>query len=208
MTEFPVPEPLLRRYATGSASPGLALLVGAQLDIAEEGRAVVADFEAAGGALLRAAPAAEMSAGALDRVLSALDAPVAASPPPPDPGPLPQRVAIAAGCDFASIPWRFRLPGLSVHEIPGYGPEEVSLMRARPGCALPQHTHEGEEATLVITGAMEDGGAIYRRGDLSLTDERHDHRPRIVGDEICYCLVVLSGSLRFTGLFSRALNYL
>ncbi len=55
---------------------------------------------------------------------------------------------------------------------------------------------------------MEDRGQVYRRGEVTLADEHDDHRPRIVGSEMCICLVVMTGNLRFTGAFSRVLNLL
>ena len=41
-----------------------------------------------------------------------------------------------------------------------------------------------------------------------LLHEEDDHRPKILGDETCYCLIVQQGSLHFTGRFSRVLNLL
>jgi putative transcriptional regulator len=64
----------------------------------------------------------------------------------------------------------------------------------------------GEEATLVLTGRMRDGAREFGRGDVALADASHDHHPRIVGNETCVCLVVLTGPMRFTGPVGRALN--
>ena len=206
MTHRP-PTEMLARYATGSVSPGLALLISTHLDTAADSRSIVADLDAAAGALFGGEPPAPLAPDALDRVLARLNTP-AQEPRHPDPGPLPQSLADRIGIDFDRIPWRFRLPGLSEYQLEGFGPESVSLLRARPGAGIPQHTHQGEEATLVLTGAMQDGDAVYRAGDVALAGEDDDHRPRIIGDEVCHCLVVMSGPLRFTGVLSRALNYL
>lgn len=122
---------------------------------------------------------------------------------------LEESLGRAVGADRAGrIPWRFRLPGLSEHEFKGYGAEHVSLLRARPGVAIPQHTHEGVELTLILTGEMTDGDTVYRAGDVAICTEDDDHHPRITGTETCLCLVVMDGGLRFTGRFSRALNLL
>ncbi len=69
-----------------------------------------------------------------------------------------------------------------------------------------QHTHVGDEATLVLTGSMRDGDRLLSRGDVAFADQNDDHHPEIVGDETCVCLVVLSGPMRFTGPVGRALN--
>ena len=212
MTVYRAETELLTRFAAGAASPGVALLMAAHLERSPASRASLAELDALGGALLEDGEAAPMAGDALDRVFARLDEmPIAPGPscrPRHEPGPLPGAVIDAVGTDFARIPWRLRLPGLSDHHLKGFGPESVSLIRARPGARIPKHTHDGREVTLVMTGALEDDGRIYRPGEIALHDESHDHSPRIVGEEMCHCLVVMSGSLRFTGVFSRALNYL
>lgn len=206
----PATEDILRSYAAGATTPGVALLVATQMAQAAEARASVERFERMGGALFAVSPGAEMSEGALSAVLDRLDDDGGAQVDPPcfDAGPLPSAVMTAVGQDFNRIPWRFRLPGVSEYRVPGFGSESVSLLRARPGASIPQHTHEGQEITLVMTGAMQDGARVFGAGEVSINDEDDDHKPRIVGTEICHCLIVMSGALRFTGRFGRALNLL
>lgn len=201
---------MLADYASGAASPGVSLLVAAHLTHAPESRAKVSAYEAVGGALLADEAAVPVSASALDRVLAALDEADAQAEPCArrKAGPLPRPVIDVIGKDFDAIPWRFRLPGLSEYELEGFQGEKVSLLRAKPGTGIPQHTHEGRELTLVLSGAMQDGDEVYRAGDVAINTEEDDHHPRIIGDEVCYCLVVMDGGLRFTGRFSRALNLL
>ncbi len=209
---------MLAAYATGTASPGIELLVAAHLTYAPHSRARVAELERLGGALLASTEPEPMENGmddaALDRALAAIDAlPDPGATPPARPNgaadaPLPRPVIDAFGGDFDGIRWRFRLPGLSAVELPREeeGGEEISLLRARPGVKIPQHTHRGREMTLVLAGALRDGDTVFGPGDLEIADEAHDHRPEVHGSETCYCLIVLEGTLRFTGRFSRALN--
>ncbi len=213
MTAHRTDTELLTRYAAGATSPGVTLLMAAHLECAPARRAGLGELLALGGALLADAAPARMSVDALDRTLARLDedetpAPEPAGGPRFHPGPLPATVIDAVGADFARIPWRARLPGLSDHPIAGFEGESVSLIRGRPGARIPKHTHEGREITLVLTGELEDGGSVYRTGDIALNDESDEHCPRVIGEEMCHCLIVMSGSLRFTGVFSRALNYL
>jgi len=199
---------ILKSYATGTTSAGLALLISAQMTARADSRARVAGFESVAAALMAEDAPAEMSEGALSAVLDRLDAPDPGGSRAPDPGPLPEPVIRAVGRDFDRIPWRFRLPGVSDYVLDGFPAEQVSLLRARPGASVPQHTHEGQEATLILTGAMEDGGRVLGPGDVAINDEHDDHKPRIIGTGICHCLIVMTGSLRFTGRFGRALNLL
>ena len=200
---------LVRDYAAGLTSPGIALLVASRMERAPAARSAAARTERLGGALLGEAPAAEMSGDALDAVFGRI-ATAEAGPAPRhfDGGPLPDALMPAIGRDFDRIPWRFRLPGVSEYRLDGFEGEHVSLLRARPGASVPQHTHEGQEATLILTGAMEDGGRVLGPGEVAINDEEDEHKPRIVGTEICHCLIVMSGALHFTGRFGRALNLL
>jgi len=90
----------------------------------------------------------------------------------------------------------------------GFEAETVSLVRARPGVRIPVHSHSGEEATLILAGQMRDADRVYCRGDVAAADDHDDHRPEIVGPDTCLCLLVLSGKLRFTGMFGPVLNLL
>lgn len=206
-----LPEDILAEYACGAASPGVSLLVAAQLTHSPEGRRVVRAYERLGGVLLAGDDEAEMNSDALDSVLARLgDAPEAPRPAAsrvPD-GPLPAPVLDRLGVPFDQIAWKFRLPGVSAYDFEGFQDEKVQLLRARPGASIPQHTHQGLEMTLVLQGCLEDGGVEYRKGDVAVNDESDDHRPRVLGDEMCYCLIVQRGDLQFTGPFSRILNYL
>ena len=209
MTGHRPTDEMLADFAFGAALPGTALLVAAHLTHSPESRARVAALEGIGGAFLEDEAPADMAPGALDAVLAKIDMPAEIAPTEPvDQGPLPLPVIDALGMGFTDIPWKFRLPGGAEYELDGYGDQKVSLLRARAGAKVPQHTHEGLEMTLILQGALQDGGTVYRKGDVSINDEDDDHRPQAVGDETCYCLIVQQGGLKFTGTFSRILNYL
>lgn len=206
----PTQSELLSAYAAGETSPGLSLLCAAQTATNPQARAFVAMAEEVAGAALKAEAPSDAAAPAmdLDALLARLDD---AAPPAPRAtlpkadGPLPAPVAAIAG-PFAQLSWSFRLPGVSENVIEGFGEEKVSLLRARAGARVPDHTHRGLEATLVLAGQLQDGARVLARGDLSLSGAEHHHHPQAVGEETCYCLIVMNGGLRFTGMLGRALN--
>ena len=204
------PEEILADYAAGAASPGVSLLVAAHLNHAPESRDRVRGYENVGGALLRSEESVSVGPDALARTLNMIDLPdeITNDVSPRAEGPLPTVVMDELGVAFDEIPWKFQLPGVSAVELDGFDGEKVSLLRARPGARVPKHTHEGTEMTLVLQGCLSDGGIEYRPGDVAVNDENDDHQPQITGEETCYCLIVQQGSLRFTGRFSRVLNYL
>ncbi len=200
---------ILADYASGTLSPGLSLLVASHLTYAPESRARVAALEAIGGAMLSAEPPTAAPPD-LAATLARLDGAPDPAPAPPARRPgsvLPAPLLAELGADETALKWKFRLPGLSECVLDGFGEdEEVSILRARPGASIFSHTHSGVEATLVMSGRMLDRGRELVRGDVSIATDEVDHRPRILGTETCYCLIVMTGSLRFTGPLSRALN--
>lgn len=201
-------------YASGSLDEGMSLLVASHMTFCPCCRRVAEAEEAIGGALLCSQPPAAETPD-FASVLARIERPSssdATEEDDPD-SPLPRPLRRAVGARFSQIHWSPRLPGLAEHVIQERpGPDgrqvRVSLVRAKPGLRIPAHTHGGDEATLILCGAMEDEGVIYRRGDVSLSDDNHDHHPRILPEGTCVCLFVLTGGLRFTGPFSRALNLL
>ncbi len=198
----------LEGYANGALSEGMSLLVAAHLTYCPDCRGEVDRIERLGAALMMASETPDaIRPPSLEACMSALDTPVEEDRMVDDSQgvlPMPLRRALPASLDEAN--WQFRLPGLHEYVLSDYDGEHVSLLRARPGVSIFHHTHKGEEATLILSGAMEDGDQVFRRGDVALADETHQHKPKIVGDEVCYCLVVMSGSLRFTGPVGLALN--
>ncbi|QHQ35452.1 ChrR family anti-sigma-E factor [Algicella marina] len=201
----------LAGYASGTLSDGMSLLVSAHLTYCPACRRQVSQLEALAANQFHD-DVTGIDAPRLDLALAALDEQSTDLPlqtPRAAPGsPLPAPLRHALGADIDELRWGMRLPGVSEYVLGGYEGEKVSLMRVRPGRRMPHHTHDGEEATLILSGVMEDDGKTFQTGDLAIADHRDDHQPHVTGDETCYCLIVLSGTLRFTGPFSRFLNVL
>lgn len=199
---------LLAAYVSGTTSPGLSLLCAAHLTMAPQSRPFVRMAEEVGGSLLEREAVDAVAPMDFEGLLARLDvedraADVEASEIV---DAVPAPIVRALGRPFDETPWRFRLPGIHEYVFDAFEEERVSLLRAKPGRKIPQHTHVGDEATLVLSGALQDGGEIFVAGDVSLAGPDHDHTPTIVGEETCICLVVTNGALRFTGTFGRALN--
>jgi putative transcriptional regulator len=217
-------EQLIALYASGEASEGASLAVAAHLTYCPACRARVVTAEAVASALMFgdadgvvtdvAAPNFNALLARLSEVEDGRGAVVGRSADQTiattvaiDAGPLPAPVAAMVSVDFAKISWRFRLPGVSEYVLASTEGDSISLLRVRPGVVIPQHTHDGEELTVVFSGVLEDGDTSYGVGAMSIADHDVDHHPRAGGAETCICLAVVSGGLRFTGAFGRALNF-
>ena len=82
--------------------------------------------------------------------------------------------------------------------------EHAELLRIEPGHGVADHDHEGEELTLVLTGAYHDGHAAYLPGDVSIARPGFVHTPRAEPGEVCYALLAYRGAPRFKGAIGLA----
>lgn len=187
-TQHPA-EATLVDYAAGSCDAGRALVIAAHLAACPDCRRTVRLAEAVGGVLMEDLEPAPMSAGALDAVLARLDVSPPAEPARPD--QRPDWIAVPAEVlDAARRRKRWAAPGVWVAPITrGPGRRSSYLLRVGAGMAMPRHTHQGVETILVLKGAYEDRGQLYRPGDLAENDETVDHRPQVTRDGECVCLV-------------------
>jgi putative transcriptional regulator len=212
----PTLDELLAAHAAGRLPAPVALAVATHLALSPASRRSYARFEAAGGVLLERLEPVPLSSACWERLLGRLDDEREAAPPPAArPSPVPQALRRIPRPLRDHIPgspdrlgWRQRGTAaeadLAVEgSPPGY---RTSLVRVRAGRAIPRHTHEGLELTLVLEGAFRDGPARYARGDLAVADPSVDHRPTAEPGEDCLCLAVVDARRRLTGPIGRLLN--
>ena len=96
---------------------------------------------------------------------------------------------------------RFGFAGFGIRRlpIPTDGPGKVDLLRIEPGGGVACHDHEGEEFTLVLTGAFDDGHDTFYPGDINVGLPGFKHEPKALPGEVCYALAVSYGAARFDG---------
>ena len=210
-----VPEEMLLEYAAGTCTDAAALAISCPVALCDACRARVGALEEVGGRFLDAGDAAALAPGALEVVLARLDArpqpraEAAAVPAPPAflapydlPRPLLRRLAEASiGTDF-----RFVVPGVRAIDLPA-GAEGVSirLINFKPGVTIPIHDHGGPEEIVIFSGALEEEGKRFARGDISLRDAGERHEQRVAAGEPCIALVVNEGKLQPLTLRGRLL---
>jgi len=204
---------LLMDYASGASPEPVSLLVATHLSLCRDCQDDVARLESLGGALFETLEGETLGAEALDRALARLDLPESLEAAPlrggtakADPRvPRPLRDYLAG--ELEVLPWKMRGSLAEVELLAGYPGIKTRLLRIKAGTALPQHTHEGSEYTLLLAGGFSDAGGHYRRGDVAEADPSVDHRPVADDDEDCLCLAVTDAPLRLTGRFGRYLNF-
>jgi putative transcriptional regulator len=176
-------------------------------------------MEAVGGALLERLEPDPLDSASLERLLARLDEPAPSRertilPPASRSCPLsgdadrpsfPEPLRGYLGSDPAALIWRRMAPGVVYLPVRTGGSARVRLLRCRGGARLPEHTHRGQELSLVLEGGFSDGHARFRRGDLGIGDESLRHRP-VADPEGCLCLLVIDGVIRLTGPLGRLIN--
>lgn len=190
---------LLAGYAAGTLGRPLGILVELHLEIRPENRAFVAALEGVAARALEEAEPRPLSRRD-ERLAAIFGGAVTAAPVAvPDPVlPAPLRRYIGSSLD--QLRWRWLLPGLKEYRFEADG---VNLLWARAGARMPNHTHDGSEVTLVLSGAFSDASGTFRRGDIEISDEEVDHRPVVEPGEDCICFNVLDAPLRLTGPIGR-----
>lgn len=195
-------------YGTGALGEAASLLVATHLALCPTCRRDVRGIEALSAAQWQPdddAPACPPPLPTLAEPHQAIPARAAQGPAPV----LPEPLRSYAGGDAADLPWRRRLFGFAEFELPGFAHQaDVKLLRIPPGAAMPVHTHEGVELTLVLAGGFSDQTGHYTRGDVALADAQTVHRPRADRDGPCICLAVVEAPLRWTGPLARAMGTL
>jgi putative transcriptional regulator len=207
MPEHHPGDDLLIAYAAGSQDEPVALVVATHLALCPRCRKEVARLEELGGVLLEAEQSARLGEDSIARALARLDDAADEAPEPVAVDtrlPRPLRDYLGGGMD--QLDWT-SYRGLEkaelLPEVPGF---RTRLMRIESGTAMPAHTHEGTELTLVLAGGFSDENGHFLRGDVAEADPSTDHRPVADPGEDCLCLAVTDAPLRLTGPFGRLLN--
>lgn len=204
----PVLEQALRAYAGGALPRALHALIGAHLELSCENRDFVTSLERdyAASDIVRASPC-EVRARE-DRLAAIL----AHDPLPkeqccrePREG-WPRALQHYLSTPPDKLPFRTLLPGIAECRLASEDNAEALLYKVRGGRKIPEHIHEGEEFTLVLSGALLDRGRRFCPGDVNIGDDSEAHAPVADAGQDCLCFVVLTGRLKLTGPIGRLFN--
>lgn len=202
---------LYSAYAAGCLDPAFALLVETQATLRRDVRDAITVSEIIAAANFEKSEPCEMSDGSVERALAAIDGLQGATLPPKRalngvssslqelldlPEPVREAALLAAG----ESGWKFTGPGLRRLPLDVSETAETELFRIEPGAAVPRHTHEGSEFTLVLQGGFTDETGSFGPGDLALKGPADVHQPVADDDGACIVLAVRDGGLRFQGV--------
>lgn len=189
-------------YAAGTLPEAFNLIVATHLSLCDTCRADAQAYDAVGGALLEDSTSA-LSADCLQRTLAQLDSGTPAIRKPVRRGTFPAPLQDYVGGDLEAVRWRPVGMGVKQAILPTTKAATARLLFIPAGAAMPDHSHNGVEMTLVLQGAFQDAGGYFARGDIEIADSDVQHIPVADIHEDCICLAVTDAPLRFTGILPR-----
>lgn len=220
---------LLLDYVTGALDRPLEILVETHISLNSQSAKQLRMLMQLGGVLLEECEPVSLSEGALDAVMqeisdledtdtynqasaiSTQDNIVSFTPPSNAtstthlPRPLADYIPDLS-CDKS---WRRISKGLSQCRITFNGTEvEANIYRIAPGTAIPVHSHEGTEVTLVLAGGFTDETGAFGPGDIAIQETGATHKPVADEDGECIVFAINEGNIRLANPIGRVLSYL
>jgi putative transcriptional regulator len=194
--------------SAGSQPEVFAAVIASHLSVCPDCRSEVGKLQRLGVALFEGLPVAEMASDAPVVAMRASEAyGEAGSNCGPDKvaGDVPRPLAHVLGPRLDDLAWRWAAPGVETFQIPlSEGAEgDLRLYRVKPGRALPEHGHRGQELTLVLRGHYTDELGTFGPGDVADVDGDVNHSPVACPEHGCICLTASDGSMRFSSAFVR-----
>ncbi|MBR9650004.1 ChrR family anti-sigma-E factor [Thalassovita aquimarina] len=198
------PDAMLAAYAAGNLPYAFAVAVASHVSLCAQCRAALEAHQAVGGAVLEETGAVAVSSTLKDNILAQLDAPFT-------PEPVYERNGIYPGPVMEALKGRaprWKKLGMGVRQdiMSADANGSVRLLYIPPGQAVPNHSHNGLELTLVLQGSFSDETGRFGVGDLEIADEELEHTPVADEGEACICLAVTDARLRFRALVPRLLQ--
>lgn len=199
----------LMAFSAGALDEPFAVVVSTHLALSEGGRQTVRHMETIGGALLESEEESALSESALDRLFDRLDAEPASKEQAVEADsdiPAPLRPYLPNGLE--GVRWRWTGPGVATADLARgqNGRSRLMLLRVAGGRRVPEHSHGGQELTLILKGAYKDRFGVFARGDIADHDEDVEHQPIAEPGEDCICLVAVDAKLSFRGRMMRTLQ--
>ena len=220
---------LLLDYVTGALDRPLEILVETHISLNSQSAKQLRMLMQLGGILLEECEPVSLSEGALDAVMQEIsdledtdthnqasatitqDNIVSFTPPSNAtstthlPRPLADYIPDLS-CDKS---WRRISKGLSQCRITFNGTEvEANIYRIAPGTAIPVHSHEGTEVTLVLAGGFTDETGAFGPGDIAIQETGATHKPVADDDGECIVFAINEGNIRLANPIGRVLSYL
>lgn len=203
---------LLASYSAGSLPMSQALCISAHLDHCPDCMRQLRRLNRVGSELMQQLqPAAPTNEALKQRLFDRLDTLTDESAEQPVrtniDSSVPRCLHQFVTDGYQNLPWRTVSSHIKAVQLcRDSNGARVELLRIKPGGAASNHTHLGDEYTVVLEGSFSDEDGLYSKGDFVVRGKNEQHRPVATQDKECICLAVSEGPMQFTGPLSRLLN--
>ncbi|UWQ90466.1 ChrR family anti-sigma-E factor [Rhodobacteraceae bacterium M382] len=199
-----VPDAMLAAYAAGSLPYAYSVVVASHVSLCDQCRTALGAHQTVGGLVLEGCDTIDVSSRLKTDVLAMLDKPYTPEPVYDRAGVYPGPVVEA----LRGTSPRWKTLGMGVRQSILSADREgsVRLLSIPPGQAVPDHSHNGLELTLVLQGSFSDETGRFGVGDLEIGDETLHHTPTADAGEACICLAATDAPLRFNAFMPRLLQ--
>lgn len=202
-------EKLLMSYAAGILPEAFNLVVASQMSISDEARARLSSYEAIGGGLLEETDKVPMCPNALSDTLKKIRSNKTTKKfeaPKMVEGVFPEPLRKYAGNKLGEVKWKNIGRGVKQSILKTDKNASARLLYIPAGTAMPNHSHNGLEMTLVLKGSFRDEKDLFERGDIEIGDQDLHHKPTATDDGPCICLVASDATLKFKSIIPRLLQ--
>ncbi|MFT4765852.1 MAG: putative transcriptional regulator [Oleispira sp.] len=221
MANYHPADELLMQFAAGQLTNALGIQAACHLESCKKCQLKVRLYEQLGGDLIDISTPVELETNAKSRLLSNLQKQknTATSLVSDEQSAVYQQQIANANQRlpkplrrflpdyYENLPWTGFSKSIQSYDLP-FSDERYTarFYKIAAGKELPQHTHKGNEFTLVMSGSFSDLSGDYHPGDFVLADTSTHHQPRAHEREDCICFAVTDAPLKMTGFFGRMLN--
>ncbi len=198
------PDAMLAAYAAGNLPHAFALVVASHVSLCQQCRAALEAHQSVGGVVLEDTDAVAVSTSLKDALFAQLDEPFT-------PEPVYERSGVFPGPVMEALKGRtprWNKLGMGVRQdiLSQDANGSVRLLYIPPGQAVPDHSHNGLELTLVLQGSFSDETGRFGVGDLEIADDDLEHTPIADERDACICLAATDARLRFRAFVPRLLQ--
>jgi putative transcriptional regulator len=199
-----IPDAMLAAYAAGNLSHPFAVVVASHASFCEHCRVSLEAHQALGGVVIEATDAVDISNDLKSDILSQLDTSFT-------PIPVYDRSGIFPGPVVEALKgqqprWKNLGMGVRQHILVDNDEGSLRLLHIPPEKAMPEHSHNGLELTLILQGSFSDKVGSFGVGDVEIGDEDLAHTPIADAGAPCICLAATDAPLRFNALIPRLLQ--
>ena len=209
MANYHPSDHLLMQYAAGQAPNAMGIIIACHVEKCAVCATKVNLYEELGGDILENIEPEAVGDQVLSNILSRLDEPAANTEPQSFSNlvDIPRPLRRFVNEDFDKLSWSGMSCSIKEYELPISDEQYTAkFYRIGAGKKLPEHTHCGNEFTLVMRGSFCDEAGDYRKGDFVHANTQTIHAPRAHIEDDCICFAVTDAKLKMTGFFGRMLN--